>query len=421
MNKEPIKFRQAAIDHVASLSRLDHMIRITSPYLWVMMLAIYVLIIALVIWAFVGVVPTRVQGQGILIAQSGNIYDAVAPEGEGRLIRFAVMVGDTVKKDQVIAYIDHPYLKEQIKLNKIYLNQLVNKYNQQLQFARSQILNYQNSLQAQNNVLKNIIAAEDKSLASIADFLKTQRNSYLRGLDTKERLMNTVQLYHNSQQSIDNSRLRLAQNKVDEANYTDQWRQRLQDLEFKVRDQRYKVKELESQLTSTNEVRSPVDGVVTALEASVGSNVRAGDALANIVSLGSGEDAVVYVSPQEGKRVEEGMQALVSPANIKKEEYGSIRAKVISVSKFPVSKETMRAILQNENLVELFAHSGPPIGIRVSLKMKKDTYSGYDWTSSKGPEEKITSGTLVTVDITVKEQHPISLIIPTFKKWLGIS
>ena len=169
---ETIKFRQAAIDHATSLTRLDYMIRITSPYLWVMMAGIYLLLIGVIIWSFYGTVHTYVRGQGILLAGGGNLYNAVAPQSQGHLKNFVVMTGDRVKKDQVIAYIDQPDQSEQIRVQQAHLNDLIGNYNQQLATAKQQIAQHQQNINAQNSVLRDIIATEKKNLAKIQEFLK---------------------------------------------------------------------------------------------------------------------------------------------------------------------------------------------------------------------------------------------------------
>jgi len=92
---------------------------------------------------------------------------------------------------------------------------------------------------------------------------------------------------------------------------------------------------------------------------------------------------------------------------------------VISVSPFPSTAKGMESILQNEKLVSEFLEEGSPIAIRAILTPNKNNPSGYEWTSSDGPESLISAGTLVKAMITVKEQKPISLLIPAAKKLIG--
>jgi len=113
------------------------------------------------------------------------------------------------------------------------------------------------------------------------------------------------------------------------------------------------------------------------------------------------------------------MKVLIAPSTVKKEEYGSIEANVVSVSPFPSTAKAMETVLQNKRLVERFTESGAPIAIRVALVKSSKNFSGYAWTSSAGPRIQITAGTLVSAMITVKNQRPIALILPAVKKLLG--
>ena len=159
--------------------------------------------------------------------------------------------------------------------------------------------------------------------------------------------------------------------------------------------------------------------MIIAVHKGIGDHVKPGDTIVTIASAGKGLDAVIFVSPKDGKRIKVGMPALIVPNTVNREEFGSIRGKVIKVSNYPITQNAMIALLHNEELVKLFAKDSAPILVRVRLLLNSKTYSGYDWTSSQGPRQLITPGTLVNGRIVVRRQAPITLMIPTFKKILG--
>ena len=113
------------------------------------------------------------------------------------------------------------------------------------------------------------------------------------------------------------------------------------------------------------------------------------------------------------------MNALISPSTFKREEFGSIKGEVETVSQFPTTKKAMMAVLQNEHLVEFLAKKGPPITVRIRLKEDPETFSHFAWSSSDGPRQQVTPGSLAVARITVREQSPVSLIIPALKKTAG--
>jgi HlyD family secretion protein len=208
----------------------------------------------------------------------------------------------------------------------------------------------------------------------------------------------------------------VTQNAISEADYVDRWQQRILELDRKINDANFQLNMLSEKLDLANVVTSPADGVVIGLQTSIGSLVKGGSPVMSIASLGEGMDAIAFISAQEGKRVKPGMGALISPSTFKREEFGSIKGEVETVSQFPTTKKAMMAVLQNEHLVEFLAKKGPPITVRIRLLEDPNTYSNLAWSSSKGPRQQVTPGSLADARITVREQRPVSLILPALRK-----
>ena len=93
---------------------------------------------------------------------------------------------------------------------------------------------------------------------------------------------------------------------------------------------------------------------------------------------------------------------------------------VSSVSEFPVTPQGMTAVLHNEQLVKVFSHDGAPYAIAVSLERDETAPSGYRWAVGKGPEVRLTSGTLVQAEITTRNRRPLDLVVPLIRKLTGI-
>jgi len=56
----------------------------------------------------------------------------------------------------------------------------------------------------------------------------------------------------------------------------------------------------------------------------------------------------------------------------------------------------------------------------ADLHPDSTTFSGYKWSSSKGPELNISSGTTTTVRVTIEERAPITFILPILRSSSGI-
>jgi HlyD family secretion protein len=119
-----------------------------------------------------------------------------------------------------------------------------------------------------------------------------------------------------------------------------------------------------------------------------------------------------YIPAKEGNRMNPGMEVFLSPASVKKEDYGYMMGRVVSVSDYPVTYQNMVKALGSEELAKDFSQSGPVVEVYVDVISNSDTVSGYQWTNSVGPAMKINSGTLCDGRIVVSNQKPISMVLP---------
>jgi HlyD family secretion protein len=380
------------------------------------MIAIYAILVALLLWAFLGKVPTYVAGQGVLIVKAGSIYSATAPEGSGRVANILVMPGDQVKKGQKVVELEQEDLEKQILVRQDYFEQLLVKLDRLSATAEEKLSDRGKQVAEQNAILARMIQTEEKNLSNLRELVRIKKASFEKGIETKEQLFEAMSDLYRSQSAIEQYKDRIAQNKINESEYADGWTQRLMELNLSIDEARYQLNNLQERLIVSNVVSSPTDGTVIGLQVSIGEVVKGGIPGVSIASLGTGMDAIIFVPAQEGKLVKPGMTAFVSPSTVKREEFGSIVGEVKTVSQFPTTKEAMMAVLQNSNLVDFLTNKGPPITVRVRLTEDPDTYSGYAWSSSSGPEQQVTPGSLANARITVREQPPVSLVIPGLTK-----
>jgi pyruvate/2-oxoglutarate dehydrogenase complex dihydrolipoamide acyltransferase (E2) component len=99
-------FREAALERLASPERLDELIEVTTPRLWLALLGAGLLLVTAIGWGLFGSIPTLVHGQGILI-RDGGLQSVVAPDG-GQVKELLVRVGDDVAREQIVARLIQP-------------------------------------------------------------------------------------------------------------------------------------------------------------------------------------------------------------------------------------------------------------------------------------------------------------------------
>jgi hypothetical protein len=145
-----------------------------------------------------------------------------------------------------------------------------------------------------------------------------------------------------------------------------------------------------------------------------GDLLQAGDPVM-ILEPDSGGDnleAVIYVPAEEAEKIRPGMEVLISPGAVKKEEHGYLRGQVKSVSGYPSTFEGIVREVGSKELAQRLAGGGAPNAVRVSLTRDPGAPSGYSWTNGKGPDMRLSSGVLCQGLIIVSKVRPVSLLFP---------
>jgi hypothetical protein len=162
------------------------------------------------------------------------------------------------------------------------------------------------------------------------------------------------------------------------------------------------------------EILSPYTGRILELKADTGNLVHQGSSLVSLEFVGEdiALEAIMYLSPADGKNVQPGMEVKIAPVTVRTEELGFLLGEVESVGAFPATYEGILRTLGSEELIQALVTEQAPIEVRVALLSDSTTASGYKWSSSTGPDFEVSSGTLGSATIVVDQQRPIDLILP---------
>jgi HlyD family secretion protein len=114
------------------------------------------------------------------------------------------------------------------------------------------------------------------------------------------------------------------------------------------------------------------------------------------------------------------MQMQITPDTVKRERFGGIVATVKSVSAYPVTSTTVATKVGNAELAETLTSKTVKVEVIASLVAEPTNTTGYKWSSSKGPNMKLTPGTTTAVRVKVEEQAPITFLLPFLREWSGI-
>jgi HlyD family secretion protein len=411
-------FRQAALDRLSSPDQLDRLITLTSPLGWAAAAALCVLLAAIVAWGILGSVPTHVSGAGILLARGGQVFDAMAPAG-GTLATVAA-IGTKVAKGDVVATLDDTQADQDLRHARTVLREQQQALAQLIARFDSEIAARHKVDEQQRANLAAIITAAEQRRQFYAGQLNSAEPVSRRGFITKRFVQDTRQQMEAAEQEERRARndlLRIDAEEIDLRGRRDQEVYRQQEA---VDAARRKLDELTMRVEHNTRIVSPIAGHVTEVKATAGTVVATGRSILSIETAGKGLELVLYIPPEQGKRVTPGMEVRIEPATVNKEEFGSLLGRVLDISEFPVSPDGMMAVLQNRELVSRFTAQGAPYAARVQLIADARSPSGYAWSAGNGPPVRLSSGTTAKAEITVRAQAPITLVLPLLRQKTGI-
>lgn len=411
-------FRKEALDRLASPEHLDRTLTVTTPKGWLAVGAALSIVAAVVTWSVTGEISTYVQAPGILLDRDGEVMDVVS-SGPGILTRIVTPVGTPVERDEIVALAANEEVTERHRSALGLVAERTESLQEYRASAAEEDAIIAEHLARQRARLDRLEESRRQSVESARDRLENHQRLF------EERVVTRVTL-DRSQQAFDRAEQELfaTLRERDTLEFREVQRQNersaaIAEREARLQEARRRVAEITTQI-DTQKITAPAAGLVTEVKAQVGAVLNPGQAVLSVKTGGDSIEALIYVPAADGKTVETGMDALVSPVTVRREEYGSIRGNVSDVSAFPVTQEGMVAVLQNRDLARSLSEGGSPYAARVSLESDPLTASGYAWTSPKASTETITSGTLATVEIKVDSDAPITMVIPLIKETFGL-
>jgi HlyD family secretion protein len=415
-------FRQEALDRLSSPENLDTLIEVTSPKGWLALLTAAGVLVGAIVWSIMGTLPTKIDGQGMLLKE-GGVFKVVA-QSSGRIDNLYAKPGTTIQKGDVVARVAQPVLVQSIKNQTAKLKELkeTNEKMSKLAIERQKL--EQGSIEQQRGNLNKKVDVLLGQISWLKRRLDEQRTLFEKGIIIRLKVYNTELELSEARQELRSTRHELLETNVAEVDLIRERERTSADLQLQLDDALRALDALLTNLNDTSEVVSPVSGRVLDVAVDAGDVVEPGKELIRLELLGDDAKdmvATVYFPLGQGKRVEVGMQAQITPATVKREEVGFLYGTVTYVSEVPVNAQAMMQKLQDDNLVQLFSRGGSPIEVQIALTPDPKTFSKYKWSSSNGPQQRLLPGTLCTTSVTVEKKRPIALVIPLFKKhFLGV-
>jgi len=412
-------FRKVSLERLSSPEQLDQLLTITTPKSWLALIGLFAVLSVVVIWGITGTVPTKVQGQGVIV-RSGTVLNVVTV-GSGIVTNLYVSPGDPIKPNQLVARVAEPQELERVRLAKEAVEQATRERQVRLKLHQQEAQLRIDALTRERSNAENQIKELRQQASFVTEQIKVDEQLLSKGLVTREHTLATQQRLSNLNGQI--AALQAQMKQQDAEMFAAQSEPIESDAQIQndIAERRRSLAVLEQELDMTSNVISPFAGQVVELKAVQGTAVQAGSAILSIQPEATQLEVIMYLPSDKAKTVSPGMEAQVSPATVKREEYGFIRGRVTSVADFPSTAVAVMRNFENQSLVESLLGAGPVTELHLAMASDPTSYNGFRWSSGKGPPIRLSAGTFCSALIVTREQKPVSLIFPYIKESLGVT
>jgi len=421
-------FRPQSLAKVTNPDQLDQALRVVRPQHVLGFALIALVMLAGLIWSVLSTAPIKASGPGVLLSAAG-VASVTAPDG-GRIEQLLVKPGDRVVPGQAVATLRQAERYDQLQAAREEARALASRHRA-----------LQAEMAAQDRMQAALIAQMRQSLQEHLVSLVEQRRTLAQRRDNEASLrdkgmITAVKLFETeSQLAQANNEIAIANNRLSELSLTleqesSRRHQELTSLRLNADNVGRRADNLHREYERGRQAVATSAGTVAELAVDENDPVVAGQVIARLLvdhgeaaaaaSASSSElAAIAYLSAAEGKKVKQGMPALVTPSTVKVELEGYVRGTVVRVAELPATREGLMRRLKNAAQVEEILKAGAPFEVEIMLQRDSTTPSGYAWTSGKGPDIRIEPGTQARTEVVVGRVHLISLVFPAMDYVIG--
>ena len=472
-------FRQESLERLASPERLDRLMQVVNPKSWIPLITLGSVVLATAVWSVVGRIPVTIDGQGVLTYPSKVV--PLQTQGSGQVTSLEIEEGDLVRKGDILATVDQVDLRKKLELAQDKLKQLRSQndnaesiQNQRQNQDTEAIEQQRQTLQERLNLIESLApvlkakgldsiqsdrASQEARLKNLQQLLPTfkkrlevREKLFAKGAISDDVLLEARQQYLDNIATENEIKSQLKQLEVQEADSLKEYlsslndkndiEAQLQELDSQkaqsaqqdsenstnrtkeIQEVKREIAQLQEQLQNQGQIISQYTGRVLETTVSPGQVIEAGTRVANIDirNLSGKLVGITYFSVEDGKKIQPDMTIQITPQTVKRERFGGIVGDITKVSAFPISKEAAAKVIGNSEVVEgLVSDKQQGVMQVVAIPYEdSDTFSGYKWSSSSGPNLKVSSGTTTTVRVKVEERAPVTFILPILRSISGI-
>ncbi len=429
-------YRAKALERFASPDNLERLVPAVHRRDWMPVLVTGVLFGLALVWAFAGSVPTVVSGRGVLLKPRRVVR--VQSLGGGRLLALAVRAGDEVQTGQIIGKLGQSEVRKRIEEDRATVATLTAQDHiktasdqQRLQLQLQQDAAERSSLAVQRSTLEASLANAQALVQPLEEHRAAVHEMVKQGL-----LGRAAHDVSDAEFAYRDNDIRIAEYKAKLSEIDGQIKQiatreaqlNRETLEStmarhnQIGDISNTVALNEVQLRQNGDILSEFAGRVLEVLATPGQVLAPGTAVLSlqIEDPDSTLTSISYFPIADGKKIQPGMRMQVTPDTVERQRFGGILGTVTKVSPLPVTREGAQSVIGNPDVVQSLMSSGAYIEVTARLETDPATFSGYRWSSSRGPNLKMSSGLTHLSRVTIEGRAPITYLMPILRESSGI-
>ena len=292
-------FRQTSLDHLSTPEQLDQVMRVTSPAAWLTLTTVFVLVVGSVIWSFIGTVPVKVTGRGILLSADG-VLDVVS-SSQGRVTRFLVRPGEWVEMGNVVAHVAQPDTENQLDVARAEAAEAQSQLQKIIEFQQRDRAVQNAYLKQKREVLTQEQGFQEDRLKWLREREVIDRDLTAKGLIVRNRVIDTKIEINTAREKSARAGNEIKHLELEENTLAIAKERERIDQQMKIANLERKVETAKEALKRNGEVVSPYSGNIVEFKVNAGEMVESGRALFSMLPQ-SQSDATKYSTQQSGGR-----------------------------------------------------------------------------------------------------------------------
>lgn len=400
------------------MGRSEGAVPAASTRIWVLLWGCAALACAALLWGLLGTATVTVSGEGMLLR--GSRLAVAEARASGMLLRTEVKPGDAIRKGQVLAVLATPEL-DAAAAGAAAVDAALRTVQERIWSEEDRA--HKRAIEAwsaRESALRQQVQKSEALLARQREQIELCESLARDGLVARADLLEASSAALEVERFLLEASQGLSRISVERAQQEAELLRSRSARQAEAARAAADLAVAAARRDFAAEVTAPSDGTVVQVVGHVGQVVHAGEALVVLTESGQGEqplECVAFLPLGEGKRLEPGMEARVSPAPAPSERYGAIRGIVQSVEPIAATTDSMARLIHSPEVVQdLDDKYGALVACRISLVADPSAPSGVAWSSGSGWPGALTPGTPCEVEVLAERVAPIRLVMPWLRE-----